>query len=117
MKFTVLWSRNAEDKLALLWLSSVDRRAVTDATNKIDIALSAQAETAGESRPAGPAYSTKRRSASCFPSAEKIEKSSCWTCGDLKLKTNNRLKTVPTEGTLLVHSPNLKCIEVRNFSG
>jgi hypothetical protein len=53
MTFTVLWSQNAEDKLALLWLSSTDRQAVTDAADNIDAILRRQAETAGESRPMG----------------------------------------------------------------
>jgi hypothetical protein len=50
MKFTVLWSSNAEAKLARLWFASNSRQAIADASDKIDISLSTSADTAGESR-------------------------------------------------------------------
>jgi hypothetical protein len=39
MKYTVLWRVSAEAELAHIWNSSVDRQAVTAASNAIDRAL------------------------------------------------------------------------------
>lgn len=50
MKFTVVWSEDAECQLAEIWLAAADRRAVTEATDRIDGELRRQADTAGEER-------------------------------------------------------------------
>lgn len=36
MRFTVIWSQFAQDQLALLWLSTADRTAVTTAQHQVD---------------------------------------------------------------------------------
>ncbi|MEX2142804.1 MAG: hypothetical protein WD894_26345 [Pirellulales bacterium] len=51
MKYTVLWTRNAESKLASLWMAAIDREAVATAANIIDGALGSHAPDCGESRP------------------------------------------------------------------
>jgi len=38
-RFTVVWKPTAQDDLARLWLSAVDRAAVTDASEDIDRVL------------------------------------------------------------------------------
>lgn len=50
MKFTVTWSEDAKRKLMELWIAAADRRAITDATNRIDTELRRHADTAGEER-------------------------------------------------------------------
>ena len=51
MKFTVLWVRRAEIKLAQIWTEASDRAEVTQAANTIDAALCHDPENCGESRP------------------------------------------------------------------
>ena len=50
MTYTVLWTRNAESKLANLWMAAIDREAVATAANLIDGALQSRAPDCGESR-------------------------------------------------------------------
>jgi len=38
-RFTVTWTREAQDQLALLWLNSLNRAAVTRAADEIDRTL------------------------------------------------------------------------------
>jgi hypothetical protein len=39
IRFTVVWSEPANDRLAILWMNAPDRNAVTAAANTIDAAL------------------------------------------------------------------------------
>jgi hypothetical protein len=41
VNFTVVWSPEAEQQLASVWLAAADRNAVTHAANAIDVALAA----------------------------------------------------------------------------
>jgi hypothetical protein len=50
MRYTVLWTRNAESKLARLWMSAIDREELAQAANSIDDALRDRALECGESR-------------------------------------------------------------------
>jgi len=50
MKFTVVWTKEAEKRLAELWLDSADREAVTNASDRIDHLLSIDPLHAGEER-------------------------------------------------------------------
>jgi len=53
MKYTVLWVRRAESKLAQIWNEAADRTAVTHAANSVDKVLGNDPENCGESRPDG----------------------------------------------------------------
>jgi hypothetical protein len=53
MKYTVRWSRTAEDELTLIWMQAADRAVVTAAAEAIDRRLAASPETEGESREDG----------------------------------------------------------------
>jgi plasmid stabilization system protein ParE len=50
MIFTVLWTPDAEQELAAVWLSAEDRNAVTSAAHGIDALLRVDPQTRGESR-------------------------------------------------------------------
>ncbi|MBX9679541.1 MAG: hypothetical protein K2X38_12315 [Gemmataceae bacterium] len=50
MKFTVVWLPDAEEELAAIWVASIDRNAVTSATNRAERLLRTDAATLGESR-------------------------------------------------------------------
>ncbi len=50
MRYTVLWSPDAENDLAAIWLDANDRTAVTAAGNQIDALLHQDAHLQGESR-------------------------------------------------------------------
>ncbi|MBW3596607.1 MAG: hypothetical protein KY475_04960 [Planctomycetes bacterium] len=50
MKFTVLWTEEAEDELAEIWIAAADRTAITVAANQIDATLRNDATQQGESR-------------------------------------------------------------------
>jgi hypothetical protein len=50
VKYTVIWLRPVEAKLADMWLADDDREAITRATREIDQFLKIQAHTIGESR-------------------------------------------------------------------
>jgi hypothetical protein len=50
MRCTVLWVPSAEQELALAWMKSTDRQAVTNAAFAIDQFLAQDPETRGEAR-------------------------------------------------------------------
>ncbi len=50
MSYTVTWKRSAADQLAEIWMSAIDRRAVTAAADTLDAALRADPCQHGESR-------------------------------------------------------------------
>ena len=50
MRYTVLWTRLAEDDLTSIWLDAEDRAVVSEAANQIDRNLSLDAHDRGESR-------------------------------------------------------------------
>jgi plasmid stabilization system protein ParE len=50
MKWTVVYSRSAQDHLTNVWLDAVDPRAVADAADNIDRILATTPLEAGESR-------------------------------------------------------------------
>jgi mRNA-degrading endonuclease RelE of RelBE toxin-antitoxin system len=47
MKWTVLWHPEASDKLAEVWLHADNRRAVTQSTHRIELALHEDADKKG----------------------------------------------------------------------
>jgi hypothetical protein len=51
MKYTVLWVRRAEAKLAQIWNQAADRAEVAQAANSIDTELCTDPDNCGESRP------------------------------------------------------------------
>jgi hypothetical protein len=53
MSYRVIWSRQAETKLTRLWVSSRQRHAMTDASNRIDELLASRPHEVGESRAHG----------------------------------------------------------------
>lgn len=53
MKFTVIWKPEAERRLTRLWLAAPDRKAITDAANRIDQLLENNPQERGESRDGG----------------------------------------------------------------
>jgi hypothetical protein len=50
MKYTVLWTPAAEERLAGIWLDAQHRRAIADAANLLDEALADAPLSIGESR-------------------------------------------------------------------
>jgi hypothetical protein len=48
-RFTVTWHREAEDELAELWLGASDRDDIAAAVRQIELALSTDAVSKGES--------------------------------------------------------------------
>jgi plasmid stabilization system protein ParE len=50
MKYTVIWKPAAEADLARLWTDSPDKRAITDASDRIDALLKKNPGALGESR-------------------------------------------------------------------
>ncbi len=50
MSYTVTWKESAADRLAEIWMSTRDRRAVTAAADRLDAALRADPHLHGESR-------------------------------------------------------------------
>ncbi len=50
MKYTVLWTYDAEQELAAIWLNASDRAEITAASSAIDRALSVNPLDQGESR-------------------------------------------------------------------
>lgn len=61
MKYTVIWSPEAESDLTRLWTDSASRTSITMAANLLDQALASGADNLGESRSGG------RRIAFCAP--------------------------------------------------
>ena len=50
MRYTVLWTPDAEQDLAEIWMEASDRRGITAAANTIDASLTERPELLGESR-------------------------------------------------------------------
>jgi len=50
MKYTVIWKPSVRDRLADIWISAPDRRAVSDAAHRIDRLLQQDPADRGESR-------------------------------------------------------------------
>jgi hypothetical protein len=51
MRYSVKWSKKAKNvQLVDIWLQAADRPAVTRAVHEVEVLLSYQAETLGESR-------------------------------------------------------------------
>ena len=50
MRYTVIWTKDAEDELASAWLNSMDRNAVTKAVDQLERDLILSPLTVGESR-------------------------------------------------------------------
>jgi hypothetical protein len=50
MRFTVLWTRDAENDLAALWLDAADRSVIASAVATIDGLLKVEPLACGESR-------------------------------------------------------------------
>ena len=46
-RFTVVWNRRAQDKLARIWLAAADRKSITAASDRIDATLAVHPESAG----------------------------------------------------------------------
>jgi hypothetical protein len=67
VKYTVVWSPEAEQKLAGIWLAAEDRDAIAKAANVLDGELSQRPSAIGESRPGG------RRIAYCLPLGIQFE--------------------------------------------
>ncbi len=61
MRYTVLWSRLAEQRLAFLWTDAPNRQAVTEAANAIDKVLQTDPDSLGESRPMALVFCSYRR--------------------------------------------------------
>ena len=61
MRFTVVWSPDAERELTRVWNESTDREGITDAANLLDRELANNPTHVGESRPTG------LRIAHCLP--------------------------------------------------
>lgn len=53
MNFTVVWKETAENALAEIWLTAVDRRVVAEAATEIDQKLGREPDSVGESRDKG----------------------------------------------------------------
>lgn len=51
MRYTVLWSPEAEERLTVLWNEAANRQEITKAANSIDESLRIDPEKKGESRP------------------------------------------------------------------
>jgi hypothetical protein len=50
MRYTVTWLPVALDQLALVWVNAPDRQAVTDAVDRIDLALRVDPDQQGRPR-------------------------------------------------------------------
>ena len=50
MKFTVLWTPAAEQRLAAVWIDAADRQSIVEAAAKIDTLLESSPLECGESR-------------------------------------------------------------------
>lgn len=67
MKFTVVWSPDAEGELARIWNQATDRRSIADAANLLDRVLGTDPNNLGESRQSG------IRIAHCLPLGIRFE--------------------------------------------
>ena len=48
MRYTVTWHPEARDELARIWMSAANRKAVSEAADRIDAALSVNPEAKGQ---------------------------------------------------------------------
>jgi hypothetical protein len=48
MRYTVVWTPRALDRLAKIWTQARDRQAVTDASDRLDVALRDDPDTKGK---------------------------------------------------------------------
>ena len=48
IRFTLIWSNEAQDQLAQIWLDAPDRKSINDAANRIDALLQYDPHTKGE---------------------------------------------------------------------
>ncbi|MEO8165597.1 MAG: type II toxin-antitoxin system RelE/ParE family toxin [Betaproteobacteria bacterium] len=53
MKYTVVWSPDAERELARVWNEATDRESIANAANLLDHELARDPLNSGESRPGG----------------------------------------------------------------
>jgi hypothetical protein len=53
MRYTLIWKPAVEQRLAQIWTAAADRRAVTEAADKIDEVLRTRPLAVGESRDEG----------------------------------------------------------------
>jgi hypothetical protein len=53
MRYTLIWKPAVEQRLAQIWTEAADRRAVTEAADKIDEVLRTHPLAVGESRDEG----------------------------------------------------------------
>jgi|688.fasta_scaffold236505_3 hypothetical protein len=52
-RYTVLWTKKAEQQLALIWVAAPDRAALAAAADSMDAALGGEPQDVGESRADG----------------------------------------------------------------
>lgn len=52
-RYTVFWTKKAEEQLALIWAAAPDRTAVADFADAMDRALAMEPQDVGESRADG----------------------------------------------------------------
>jgi len=48
MKYTVVWTTSARNELNEIWVKATDKRAVTDASNRVETLLKYDADKKGE---------------------------------------------------------------------
>ena len=61
MRYTVVWSAAAEQRLAAIWANAVHREVIADVANSLDRELARNPAVVGESRP------NSQRIAHCLP--------------------------------------------------
>jgi len=52
-RYTVFWTKKAEEQLALIWAAAPDRAAIADSADAMDAALGMDPQDVGESRADG----------------------------------------------------------------
>jgi hypothetical protein len=78
IRYTVLWSQDAEQELARIWCDYPDRRSVTNAADKIDAALREDAHQKGCRCRIRQVRSLPNQSRYFFESMKPIERYSSW---------------------------------------
>jgi len=61
VKYTVVWTSEAEQRLAAIWANAANREVIANAANSLDKQLARNPDAVGESRP------DARRIAHCLP--------------------------------------------------
>jgi hypothetical protein len=85
MRYTVAYKPSAEQELAAIWNSAIDRQMVTEATNRIDDVLEPNPEQQGESRDGATRIMFERPLAVQFELREQdryVEVLKVWWIGD-----------------------------------